>query len=69
MSKVSEQAWSACPVVESMVQFGSKWRLLVLHDLRKMYFVGRRLAEDASVATYYSLTENGSASSQSYFSG
>ena len=24
----------ACPVVESMEQIGSKWRLLVLHDLQ-----------------------------------
>lgn len=26
---------SACPVVESMEQIGSKWRLVVLHDLQK----------------------------------
>jgi DNA-binding HxlR family transcriptional regulator len=26
---------SACPVVESMEQIGSKWRLLVLHDLQE----------------------------------
>jgi DNA-binding HxlR family transcriptional regulator len=25
---------SACPVVESMEQIGSKWRLVVLHDLQ-----------------------------------
>ena len=25
---------AACPVVESMEQIGSKWRLLVLHDLQ-----------------------------------
>jgi len=25
---------SPCPVVESMEQIGSKWRLLVLHDLQ-----------------------------------
>ena len=66
---VSEQASSTCPVVESVEQMGSKWRLLVLHDLREMDFVERRLEEDAPVATYYSLTESGSASSQSYFSG
>ena len=26
---------SACPVVESMEQIGSKWRLVVLHDLQE----------------------------------
>jgi len=26
---------SACPVVESMDQIGSKWRLVVLHDLQE----------------------------------
>ena len=35
MSKVSQQVSSACPVVESMEQIGSKWRLLVLHDLQE----------------------------------
>ena len=34
MSKVSEQVPSVCPVVEAMEQIGSKWRLLVLHDLQ-----------------------------------
>jgi DNA-binding HxlR family transcriptional regulator len=80
---------SACPVVESMEQIGSKWRLVVLHDLtngekrfnelkrstdassrtlsrvlddlQESGLVNRRLEEDAPVATYYSLTEKGSA--------
>ncbi len=34
MSNVQQQVESACPIVESMEQIGSKWRLLVLHDLR-----------------------------------
>lgn len=34
MSKLSQPAVSVCPVVESMDQIGSKWRLLVLHDLQ-----------------------------------
>ena len=34
MSNVPQQVESACPVVESMEQIGSKWRLLVLHDLQ-----------------------------------
>lgn len=34
MSNASQQLDSACPVVESMEQIGSKWRLLVLHDLQ-----------------------------------
>ena len=34
MSNVPPQTESACPVVESMEQIGSKWRLLVLHDLQ-----------------------------------
>ena len=80
---------SACPVVESMEQIGSKWRLVVLHDLtdgekrfnelkrsteassrtlsrvlddlQEAGLVNRRLEEDAPVATYYSLTDKGSA--------
>ncbi len=35
MSNVEQQVESACPVVESMEQIGSKWRLLVLHDLQE----------------------------------
>jgi DNA-binding HxlR family transcriptional regulator len=35
MSNVpQEPVEAACPVVESMEQIGSKWRLLVLHDLQ-----------------------------------
>ncbi|MFO7925175.1 MAG: winged helix-turn-helix transcriptional regulator [Halobacteriota archaeon] len=34
MSDAQQQVESACPVVESMEQIGSKWRLLVLHDLQ-----------------------------------
>jgi len=34
MSNASELVDSPCPVVESMEQIGSKWRLLVLHDLQ-----------------------------------
>lgn len=34
MSNAPQQIESACPVVESMEQIGSKWRLLVLHDLQ-----------------------------------
>ena len=34
MSDAQQRVESACPVVESMEQIGSKWRLLVLHDLR-----------------------------------
>jgi DNA-binding HxlR family transcriptional regulator len=34
MANVPQQVESACPVVESMEQIGSKWRLLVLHDLQ-----------------------------------
>ncbi len=34
MSNAHRQVESACPVVESMEQIGSKWRLLVLHDLQ-----------------------------------
>jgi DNA-binding HxlR family transcriptional regulator len=34
MSNAQQQVESACPVVESMEQIGSKWRLLVLHDLQ-----------------------------------
>ncbi len=34
MSNAQQQAESPCPVVESMEQIGSKWRLLVLHDLQ-----------------------------------
>ncbi|MFC7226993.1 winged helix-turn-helix transcriptional regulator [Salinirubellus salinus] len=30
---VERNASSPCPVVESMEQIGSKWRLVVLHDL------------------------------------
>lgn len=33
MSNAHRQVESACPIVESMEQIGSKWRLLVLHDL------------------------------------
>jgi DNA-binding HxlR family transcriptional regulator len=33
MSNAQQQVEAACPVVESMEQIGSKWRLLVLHDL------------------------------------
>jgi DNA-binding HxlR family transcriptional regulator len=35
MSNAQKQTESACPVVESMEQIGSKWRLLVLHDLQE----------------------------------
>ena len=36
MSNVpQEPVEAACPVVESMEQIGSKWRLLVLHDLQE----------------------------------
>ena len=35
MSNAQQQVESACPVVESMEQIGSKWRLLVLHDLQE----------------------------------
>jgi DNA-binding HxlR family transcriptional regulator len=35
MSNVPQQVESTCPVVESMEQIGSKWRLLVLHDLQE----------------------------------
>lgn len=80
---------SACPVVESLDLIGSKWRLVVLHDLqdsekrfnelkrstsassrtlsrvlddlRDAGLVDRRMEEDAPVATYYSLTEKGTA--------
>lgn len=34
MSNVQRPVESACPVVESIGQIGSKWRLLVLHDLQ-----------------------------------
>ncbi len=34
MSNAREQVDSPCPVVASMEQIGSKWRLLVLHDLQ-----------------------------------
>ncbi|TKR27765.1 winged helix-turn-helix transcriptional regulator [Natronomonas salsuginis] len=34
MSNAQQQVEAACPVVESMEQIGSKWRLLVLHDLQ-----------------------------------
>jgi len=34
MSNAQRQVEAACPVVESMEQIGSKWRLLVLHDLQ-----------------------------------
>jgi DNA-binding HxlR family transcriptional regulator len=34
MSNAQRQIESACPVVEAMEQIGSKWRLLVLHDLQ-----------------------------------
>jgi len=34
MSNVPQHGPSVCPVVESMEQIGSKWRLLVLHDLQ-----------------------------------
>lgn len=34
MSDAQQRVESACPVVESMEQIGSKWRLLVLHDLQ-----------------------------------
>lgn len=34
MSNARELVDSPCPVVESMEQIGSKWRLLVLHDLQ-----------------------------------
>lgn len=34
MSNVQRPVESACPVVESIEQIGSKWRLLVLHDLQ-----------------------------------
>ena len=34
MSNARELIDSPCPVVESMEQIGSKWRLLVLHDLQ-----------------------------------
>ena len=87
MSNTQRQVESPCPVVESIELIGSKWRLLVLHDLQdgeKRFnelkrstdansrtlsrvlddlqeggFVERRLEEDAPVATYYSLTEQG----------
>ena len=35
MSNAQKQVESACPVVESMEQIGSKWRLVVLHDLQE----------------------------------
>lgn len=35
MSNAQGQVESACPVVESMEQIGSKWRLVVLHDLQE----------------------------------
>lgn len=34
MANARKPVESACPVVESMEQIGSKWRLLVLHDLQ-----------------------------------
>ncbi|CAI49497.1 HxlR family transcription regulator [Natronomonas pharaonis DSM 2160] len=34
MSNTQRRLEAACPVVESMDQIGSKWRLLVLHDLQ-----------------------------------
>ncbi|MDR9380623.1 MAG: helix-turn-helix domain-containing protein [Natronomonas sp.] len=34
MSNAQQQVEAACPVVDSMEQIGSKWRLLVLHDLQ-----------------------------------
>lgn len=34
MSNAEQRLDSPCPVVESMEQIGSKWRLLVLHDLQ-----------------------------------
>ncbi len=34
MSNAQRPVESACPVVESMEQIGSRWRLLVLHDLQ-----------------------------------
>jgi len=34
MSNAQRETESPCPVVESMEQIGSKWRLLVLHDLQ-----------------------------------
>ena len=34
MSNARELVDSPCPVVESIEQVGSKWRLLVLHDLQ-----------------------------------
>ncbi|MFQ3318120.1 MAG: DNA-binding HxlR family transcriptional regulator [Natronomonas sp.] len=34
MSNAPQQVESVCPVVESMEEIGSKWRLLVLHDLQ-----------------------------------
>ena len=35
MSNAQQQVEAACPVVDSMEQIGSKWRLLVLHDLQE----------------------------------
>ncbi len=34
MPNAQQEVESPCPVVESMEQIGSKWRLLVLHDLQ-----------------------------------
>lgn len=33
MSNAEQRMEAACPVVESVEEIGSKWRLLVLHDL------------------------------------
>jgi DNA-binding HxlR family transcriptional regulator len=35
MSNAQPRVESPCPVVESMELIGSKWRLLVLHDLQE----------------------------------
>lgn len=53
MSNVQRPVESACPVVESIEQIGSKWRLLVLHDLQdgEMRFNELKRSTDANSRT------------------
>jgi len=50
---VTETEDDACPVVESLDQIGSKWRLVVLHDLRgeEKRFNELKRSTDASART------------------
>lgn len=85
---VEERNEEVCSVVEAIEEIGSKWRLIVLHDLlagekrfnelkrstgassrtlsrvlddlEELGFVERRV-EERPIASYYSLTEKGTA--------